>query len=115
MTAAAPVPREQRGSSVHYLVKCMATAAVLIGGSAGLAAGASAALDTGGSAADVVATLRTQDYAVQINGSPGVPLSECTVTDIHGLSGSDIDATGQRIDPTTFSTVYVDTTCPSDG
>jgi hypothetical protein len=77
-------------------------------------AGAAAAAPTGSSsAAEVVSGLQAQGYSVQINGIADVPLSECTVTGVHGLSNT--DAAGNRIDPTEFTTVYVDISCPSDG
>lgn len=49
-------------------------------------------------------------YAVQINESVSRPLAQCNVTGVHGLF--DTDATGGRIDPTVFSTAYVDVACP---
>ena len=50
-------------------------------------------------------------YAVQINGTVSGPLSQCIVTGVHGLSNS--DQSGHRIDPTVFTTAYVDISCPS--
>ena len=50
-------------------------------------------------------------YAVQINGTVSGPVSQCIVTGVHGLSNS--DPSGQRIDPTAFTTAYVDISCPS--
>jgi hypothetical protein len=68
-------------------------------------AGTAAAAPTGGSSAgDVVKSLEAQGYSVQINGSATVPLSQCLVTGVHG------DAV--KKDPTQFSTVYVDVSCP---
>lgn len=57
----------------------------------------------GQSAADTVNSLQASGYNVQLNGTADVPLSECTVTDIHGLSGN----------PQAFTTVYVDISCPA--
>jgi hypothetical protein len=69
-------------------------------------AGAAAAAPTGtSSASDTVKSLQAQGYNVQINGSVTSPLSECLVTGVHGLP-----ATGT--DPTQFTTVYVDVSCP---
>jgi hypothetical protein len=63
------------------------------------------ATPTGGSSAgDVVKLLEAQGYSVQINGSVTVPLSQCLVTGIHGDT--------VKKDPTQFSTVYVDVSCP---
>jgi hypothetical protein len=68
-------------------------------------AGAAAAAPTGGSsAADIVKSLEAQGYSVQINGSVTVPLSQCLVTGVHGDTA--------KKDPTQFSTVYVDVSCP---
>ncbi len=59
----------------------------------------------GSNAADAVKGLQAQGYNVQINGSVRGPLSRCTVTDIHGLAGTMMQA-GE------FDTVYVDVSCP---
>jgi hypothetical protein len=68
-------------------------------------AGAAAAAPTGGaSAADIVKSLETQGYSVQINGSVTAALSQCLVTGVHGDT--------LKKDPTQFSTVYVDVSCP---
>jgi hypothetical protein len=67
-----------------------------------------------GSAETVIDELTAQGYNVQINWVSGVssrPLSECRVLAIHNPS----DTAGP---PTTFTTVYVDVSCPnhdSDG
>jgi hypothetical protein len=75
-------------------------------------AGATAAAPTGGSsAADTVKALEDQGYNVQLNGIPDVPLSQCTVTGVHGLRGSNIDSAGRPIDPRQLNTVYVDIAC----
>jgi hypothetical protein len=50
---------------------------------------------------------------VRINGASTVPLSRCAVTGVHGLSNSDTDAAGKRLDTTQFSTLFVDVDCPS--
>lgn len=78
--------------------------------------GVAAAAPTGGSSvADTVKTLQDQGFNVQLNGArPDVPVSECTVTDIHGLRDSNVDASGQKIDPRQLTIVYVDISCPSN-
>ena len=43
---------------------------------------------------------------MQLNAIPDVPLSECRVTGVDGLSG--------KIDPARLNTAYVDLTCPDD-
>jgi hypothetical protein len=68
-------------------------------------AGAAPAAPTGGSsAADVVRSLEAQGYSVQINGSVTASLSQCLVTGVHGDT--------VKKDPTQFSTVYIDVSCP---
>lgn len=62
-----------------------------------------------GSAETVINELSAQGYDVQINWVSGVsskPLSECRVLAIHNPS----DGAGP---PTTFTTVYVDVSCPN--
>ena len=70
------------------------------------AAGAAAATPTGDSlASDTVNSLQAQGYNVQLNGSVTAPLSQCIVTGVHGDSAAPHD-------PTVFTTVYVDVSCP---
>ena len=70
-------------------------------------AGAAAAAPTGGSsAADTVSSLQARGYNVQLNGSATGPLSQCTVSGVHGDSAA-------RLDSTQFATAYVDISCPS--
>ena len=71
---------------------------------------ADAAVAGSGSAADTVTALEGQGYAVQINGSANQPLSQCSVTGVHGVSNT--DAGGARIVPDRFDTAYVDVDCP---
>jgi hypothetical protein len=74
----------------------------------GLAAAATAASTGPGDAQDTVNSLQIQGYSVQINGpAASVPLSQCTVTGIHGMPNSNTD-------PTQFTTVYVDVSCQDD-
>lgn len=82
-------------------IACAATIPVT-----GVATGA----PTGGMAApDVVRELTNTGYNVQINGATGVPLSQCTVTGVHGIPADPAHATTQ------FTTVYVDVDCEADG
>jgi hypothetical protein len=46
------------------------------------------------------------------NGYRDVPLSECSVFGVHGLSGT--DAAGKPLTPAEVGTVYVDVNCPED-
>jgi hypothetical protein len=62
------------------------------------------------SAADTIRDLEDQGYTVAINwtrGHSNVPLSQCTVSAIHNP-----DRSGGQ--PSEFTTVYVDVSCPSD-
>lgn len=68
-------------------------------------AGTTAAAPTGSSAADTINSLQAQGYNIQLNGSATAALSQCTVTGVHG----DVS----RNDPTQFTTVYVDISCPT--
>ena len=78
----------------------------------GLAGHAAAAPTGGANAADTVTTLRGEGYNVEINGTASVPLSRCSVTDVHGLANAaDLSA---RPDPATLTTVYVDISCPDN-
>ncbi|WP_066902407.1 hypothetical protein [Mycolicibacterium houstonense] len=81
----------------------------------GLAAPAAAAPSGIGSAADTVRELQNRGYQVQINSNANTGLSNCRVTGVHGLSDSNIDADGRRIDPTKHNTVYVNVACQPDG
>jgi hypothetical protein len=62
-------------------------------------------------AQDAIGALQSQGFNVVLNGAAVYPLSGCKVTGIEGLNSSNIDASGRRIDPTQFDTVYVDISC----
>ncbi|WP_409431279.1 hypothetical protein ACJEIK_07735 [Mycobacterium sp. SMC-16] len=90
-----------------------ATAAAALAAATLTAAGpAQAASASGNNGADVVSTLRSEGYNVQVDGAPSAPLSACTVTDVHGLPNP-ADPT-QRADTRMINNVYVDVTCASD-
>ena len=62
------------------------------------------------SASATIEDLQAQGYDVQINwvsGVSSVPLSQCKVTAIHNP-----DHSGEP--PTSFTTVYVDVSCPNE-
>jgi hypothetical protein len=62
------------------------------------------------SASDTIRDLEAEGYNVAINwvrGYSNVPLSECSVT---GINNPDRSADSQE----TFTTVYVDVSCPND-
>jgi hypothetical protein len=77
----------------------------------GPASPAAAAPSGFGNAQDTINALHNQGFNVILNGAAVYPLSTCKVTGIEGLNSSNIDASGQRIDPTKFDTVYVDISC----
>jgi hypothetical protein len=89
------------------------TFGALAAGALGLAGTAAAVPQGNASAADAIKSLQDQGFNVRINGTVTGPLSRCTVQDIHGLSNSNVDSNGQRIDPTRFDSVTVDVFCPS--
>ena len=76
---------------------------------------ASAMPTGGGSATDTVHELQSRGYHVQLNANTTAPLSQCSVTDVHGLSDSNIDNRGHKIDPSQFTTVYVNVQCRPQG
>ena len=77
----------------------------------GLAGTAGAAPTGGGNAADAVKELQAEGYSVQVNGSVTDPLSACVTTGVHGVptTGS---SPGPHTGPLSFTTVYVDVSCP---
>ena len=92
-----------------------ATFGILAAATLGLAGTAAAAPLEDNSAADAINQLKAQGYNVQLNLTNGyrdVPLSECSVLGVHGLSGT--DAAGKPLTPTEVGTVYVDVNCPED-
>jgi hypothetical protein len=92
-----------------------ATDSILAATALGLAGAATAAPLGGSNAADAISQLRGQGYSVQLNltnGYPDVPMSECTVLGVHGLSGT--DSTGKPLTVAEVGTVYVDVNCPED-
>lgn len=89
---------------------------VAVAGFALALAPTAAALPTGGgSAADTVHELQSRGYHVQLNSNTTAPLSQCSVTDVHGLSDSNINDTGHKLDPSQFTTVYVNVQCRPQG
>ena len=92
-----------------------ATLGILAAATLGLAGTASVAPLEDGSAADAINQLRVRGYNVQLNLTNGyrdVPLSECSVLGVHGLSGT--DSAGKPLTPAEVGTVYVDVNCPED-
>ncbi|KIU18600.1 hypothetical protein [Mycolicibacterium llatzerense] len=94
-------------------IALISAAAAALAAAALTAAGpAQASSVSGNNGADVVSTLRSEGYNVQVDGAPSAPLSACTVTDVHGLPNA-ADPT-QRADTRMINNVYVDVTCASD-
>ena len=96
---------------MRTLIVGLGTVGMLTAATLALAGTAPAAPMGGGSAADAVKSLRAQGYDVQINGDRNAPLSECSVTGVSGLSGS--NAAGQP-GVANGSTVYVGVDCNDD-
>ena len=85
---------------------------VVLGALTATTLGSAAAAPSGfGNAQDTINALQSQGFNVVLNGAAVYPLSGCKVTGIEGLNSSNIDASGRRIDPTKFDTVYVDISC----
>jgi hypothetical protein len=95
----------------------MAAAATVTSAAVALApTPAASALPTGGgSAVDTVQDLEARGYHVQLNSNTTAALTECAVTDVHGLADSNIDHTGHKIDPDQFTTVFVNVFCRPQG
>lgn len=79
----------------------------------GLAGAASAVGGPGGfgNAQDTINALQAQGFNVQMNGAPVYPLSGCKVTGVEGMRNDNINSAGALIDPTKFTTVWVDIFC----
>lgn len=99
--------------------------AVAAGAAVSLATATPAAADdqilprAGDGPADVaIQQLQSAGYTVSVNwleGHPNVPLRECIVTGISGLSGSTTsnDVMTMLVEPDEFDTAYVDVSCPN--
>jgi hypothetical protein len=78
--------------------------------------GTAAAAPTGGSSAtDAINQLKAQGYNVQVNvlnGPRSSLLSECTVAEVTGLSGT--NSAGKPLTPAEAGTVNVDVNCPEE-
>lgn len=86
-------------------------ATLLTAGFISAAEPATAAPSAGMDASEVVGQLQEEGYAVQLNGPTGIPLSQCTVTDVHGVPAHAGAAVGSGL----FTTVYVDINCQAEG
>ncbi|WP_020100894.1 hypothetical protein [Mycobacterium sp. 360MFTsu5.1] len=106
---------EQKANNKRRGLVIVGAAAAAIAAGALAPATASALPTGGGSAVDTVNELQSRGYHVQVNTSTSGPLSACSVTDVHGLTGSNIDGRGQRINSGQFDTVYVNVQCRPQG
>ncbi|TPG28141.1 hypothetical protein [Mycolicibacterium hodleri] len=91
----------------------IATVATLAAAAFGLASPAGAVGGPGGygNAQDTINALQAQGFNVQLNGAAVYPLSGCKVTGIEGTHNDNINSAGTLIDPTKFTTVWVDISC----
>jgi hypothetical protein len=99
---------------MRRLAICTATFGI-VAATPALAGTASAAPLEDESASSAIDQLKAQGYSVQLNLTNGyrdVPLSECKVLGVHGLSGT--DSAGKPLTPAEVGTVYVDVNCPED-
>jgi hypothetical protein len=95
-------------------MKKLSIIAILVAASLGSPAAAAAAPGGAGgfgNAQDTINSLQAQGFNVQLNGAAVYPLSGCKVTGIEGLHDSNVNSNGSIIDPTQFTTVYVDISC----
>jgi hypothetical protein len=95
-------------------MKKLSIIAIFVAASLGSSAAATAAPGGPGgfgNAQDTINSLQAQGFNVQLNGAAVYPLSGCKVTGIEGLHDSNINSAGAIIDPTKFTTVFVDISC----
>jgi hypothetical protein len=81
---------------------------VALGAAALALAGTAIAFPTAGTAADVVDSLKTEGYNVQVNGLVQVPLKLCAVTDVHPRLDD-----ASTLEEKQHTQVFVDVSCPS--
>ena len=94
---------------------CAATVCLLATAAVGFAGSTGAAPTGGSNASDTISQLTAQGYNVQVNvqnGPRSSLLSECTVTGVTGMSGT--NAMGKPLTPAQAGTVYVDINCPNE-
>jgi hypothetical protein len=96
---------------MHRIAIAAASVGLVAAATVGLAGSASAAPTGGSNAADAVNQLQGQGFNVQINGDQSAPLSDCSVTGISGLSGTNSKG---RAFVAKGSTVYVGVDCDDD-
>ena len=85
---------------MRYFILGTASCGIMAAATLGFAGTAAAAPLGGSSATDAVSQLRAQGYSVQVNvqnGPRSSLLSECTVTDVTGMSGT--NSAGKPLTP----------------
>ena len=87
-----------------------ASVAALVAGGLGLAANAAAIPLAGEPADQAVRALESEGYTVRVNQTVDVPLSQCTVTGISGLRGTEDN--GVLFEPDRLNVASVDVNCP---
>ena len=93
------------------LILAAAAVGSLAAGGLGLAAQASAIPLTGEPADSAVRALEARGYTVRINQAVSVALSQCTVTGVSGLRGTEDD--GVLRDPGSLNVAFLDVNCPN--
>ena len=81
---------------------------VALGAAALALTGTAVAFPNAGTAADVVDSLKTEGYNVQVNGLVQVPLKLCAVTDVHPRPDE-----ASTLEEKQHTEVFVDVSCPS--
>jgi hypothetical protein len=97
----------------RFTTAIVATTGALAVAAVGLASTAGAVGGPGGygNAQDTINALQAQGFNVQLNGAVVNPLSGCKVTGIEGLRNDNVNSAGAIIDPSKFTTVWVDISC----
>jgi hypothetical protein len=94
--------------------KFLVTAAAFLGlalGGLGLSSTVLAIPLAGEPADQAVNTLETEGYVVRINEAVSVPLSQCSVTGVNGLRGTEDN--GVLEDASRLNVAFLDVNCPS--
>ena len=94
----------------QFLITTAAFGCLTLGG-LGLASTVLAIPLAGEPADQVIRTLETEGYEVHVNQAVSVPLSQCTVTGVSGLRGSEDN--GVLRDPSRLNAASLDVNCTS--
>lgn len=101
---------------MHRITAVIAASTATVGALAALASAGAAEAAVGGpggygNAQDTINALQAQGFNVQLNGAAVYPLSGCKVTGVEGMHNDNINSAGAIINPTKFTTVWVDISC----